>query len=99
MARQVLLIGGPNGAGKTTAATSFLSHYMGVGEFVNADEIARGLSPLNPEAPAVAAGRLFLQRIRELTTSGRSFSFETTCAGKGHVRLLRECRAVGYELQ
>jgi predicted ABC-type ATPase len=65
-------------------------------EFVNADEIARGLSPFNPEGSAVAAGRVMLDRIRALVAAGQSFAFETTCAGRSHARLLRTSRDSGY---
>jgi len=94
--REVIMLGGPNGAGKTTAAASLLPDALGIREFVNADEIARGLSPFNPEGTAVAAGRLMIERIQALARAGESFAFETTCAGRGHARLL--CRAAGYRL-
>ena len=87
---------GPNGAGKTTAASILLPTMLGIREFVNADEIARGLSPFNPEGSAVAAGRLMIERIQVLIQEGKSFALETTCAGRGHVRTLRTCRAAGY---
>jgi len=96
--RDVIMLGGPNGAGKTTAAASLLPGALGIHEFVNADEIARGLSPFNPEGAAVAAGRLMIERIRALAQTGVSFAFETTCAGRGHARLLQTCRAAGYRL-
>jgi predicted ABC-type ATPase len=96
--REVIMLDGPNGAGKTTAAATLLPRALGIREFVNADEIARGLSPFNPEGAAVAAGRLMLARIRALARAGESFGFETTCAGQGYARLLRTCRAAGYRL-
>jgi predicted ABC-type ATPase len=71
---------------------------LGIGEFVNADEIARGLSPFKPETSALAAGRIMLRRMRELASSGKSFAIETTCAGLGHVHLLRRCKAMGYRV-
>ncbi len=91
--KDVVVIGGPNGAGKTTSASVVVPEMLGIMEFVNADEIARGLSPFNPEAQAVAAGRLMLTRMRTLMQDGESFAFETTCAGRGHVRTLQECRS------
>ena len=90
------MLGGPNGAGKTTAAQTLIPTALRIREFVNADEIARGLSPFNPEATAIAAGRLMVERIRALADAGENFAFETTCAGRGHARLLRNCRAAGY---
>ncbi len=96
--KDVFVIGGPNGAGKTTAAGVLIPGHLGIREFVNADEIARGISPFNPEGSAIAAGKLMLQRIGELMRRGESFAIETTCAGRSHVRLLSECRDHGYRL-
>jgi predicted ABC-type ATPase len=95
--KEVIMIGGPNGAGKTTAAPDLLPSTLGVIEFVNADEIARGLSPFDPDTQAIAAGRLMLDRVRALIEAGHSFAFETTCAGRGHIRYLEACRAAGYQ--
>jgi predicted ABC-type ATPase len=96
--KDVVVIGGPNGAGKTTAAAELVPSTFLIREFANADEIARGLSPFNPEAQIISAGRLMLERIRTLARTGESFAFETTCAGRGHARLLRTCRESGYRL-
>jgi predicted ABC-type ATPase len=94
--KNVVMVGGPNGAGKTSWAVRRLRPDFGVDEFVNADEIARGLNPLDPEGNAIAAGRLMLARLRELVSAKQSFGFETTCSGRGHVRLLQDCRKAGY---
>ena len=83
------MLAGPNGAGKTTAASILLPKMLHIWEFVNADEIARGLSPFNPAEAAVAAARLMIERIHILIQEGKSFGFETTCAGRGHVELCR----------
>ncbi|MSP88732.1 MAG: Zeta toxin family protein [Alphaproteobacteria bacterium] len=96
--KDVIVIGGPNGAGKTTAAAWLLPRTLGIPEFVNADEIAHGLSPFNPGGMAFAAGRLMIERIHTLVRAGESFAFETTCAGRGHARLLRLCRTADYRL-
>jgi predicted ABC-type ATPase len=96
--KDVVMIGGPNGAGKTTWAYHQLPETLDIREFVNADEIARGISPLDPEASARAAGRLMIERLNELVSAGCSFAFETTCSGRGHVRLLERCRAAGYRI-
>jgi predicted ABC-type ATPase len=92
------MLGGPNGAGKTTAAQVLVPKSYGVREFVNADEIARGLSPFNPDGVALAAGRLMLRRIDELVFHGESFAFETTCAGRGHALWLKRARAEGWRV-
>lgn len=96
--KDVVVIGGPNGAGKTTAARALLPDVLGIREFVNADEIARGLSPFNEAAVALTAGRLMIERMRLLVQNGESFVFETTCAGRGHIELLRRCRDDGWRV-
>ena len=93
-----MILGGPNGAGKTTAAARLLPADLNIREFVNADEIARGLSPFNPEGSAIPAGRLMIRRIHDLAKTGESFAFETTCAGRSHLRMLQQCRDLGYRL-
>jgi predicted ABC-type ATPase len=94
----IVILGGPNGAGKTTAAQVVLPQQLDIREFVNADEIARGLSPFNPGGAAFAAGRLMLERIRNLVQDRRSFAFETTCAGRSHISLLQRCKAEGWRV-
>jgi predicted ABC-type ATPase len=93
---QVLMIAGPNGAGKTTTAMALLP-YLNIPEFVNADELARGLNPLNPDGQAIAAGKLMLQRMAQLTREGKSFGFETTGASVQHIKTLRRCKENGYK--
>jgi predicted ABC-type ATPase len=58
----IVILGGPNGAGKTTAAQVVLPQQLDIREFVNADEIARGLSPFNPAGAALTAGRLMIEK-------------------------------------
>jgi predicted ABC-type ATPase len=94
----IVILGGPNGAGKTTAAQVVLPEQLDIREFVNADEIARGLSPFNPGGAALAAGRLMIERIQNLVQDRRSFALETTCAGRGHIGLLRRCKADGWRV-
>ena len=60
------IIAGCNGAGKTTASFTVLPEMLNCREFVNADEIAKGLSPFNPEGVAIQAGRLMIDRIIHL---------------------------------
>jgi predicted ABC-type ATPase len=90
------IIGGANGSGKTTAALQILPYFLEVFEYVNADEIAAGLSPFNPESVAVQAGRLMLQRLETLVNAEADFAFETTLAARNFARFLRECKAKGY---
>jgi len=75
--KRLYIIAGCNGAGKTTASFNILPEILDCKEFVNADEIARGLSPFQPEQVAISAGRMMLTRIQELLNNGDNFSFET----------------------
>lgn len=92
------IIAGPNGAGKTTAAYTLLPDMLNAVEFVNADEIARGLSPFNVESVAFEAGRLMLQRIDYLLERGVDFTIETTLSTRSYVSLIRRARALGYTI-
>jgi predicted ABC-type ATPase len=75
-----------------------LPRKLNIDEFVNADEIARGLSPFNPDGSAFAAGRLMLERMRRLASGDREFAIETTCSGRGHINFLRHCRHNGWKI-
>ncbi len=80
--KNLYLIAGCNGAGKTTASFTILPEVLDCREFVNADEIARGLSPFQPEKVAFEAGRIMLHRVEELLSRGETFALETTLATK-----------------
>ena len=96
--KHLYIISGPNGAGKTTASYSVLPKILQCKEFVNADEIARGLSPFNPESVAIEAGRLMLSRIAELLRKNESFSIETTLSTRSYFRLIEKAHQHGYEV-
>lgn len=96
--KHLYIISGPNGAGKTTASYSVLPKILQCREFVNADEIARGLSPFNPESVAIEAGRLMLNRIGELLRRNESFSIETTLSTRSYFRLVEQAHQQGYEV-
>lgn len=97
--KRVIIIAGPNGAGKTTFAREFLPAEAGLPVFVNADLIAAGLSPFNPEVAAIRAGRLMLQEIDAHAAAGRSFAFESTLAGVSYVRRIDAWRKDGYVVE
>ena len=99
MEKTLYIISGCNGAGKTTAAYTVLPEILDCREYVNADEIAKGLSPFNPESVAIEAGRLMLERIDYLMTAGVSFSIETTLATKSYVNLVRRAHKQGYNVK
>jgi len=96
MAKHLYIIAGCNGAGKTTASQTILPKSLLVKEFVNADEIAHGLSPFNPEGVAIEAGRLMLKRIDELLNANESFSIETTLATKSYINIVKRAQRQGY---
>lgn len=92
-----VLIAGPNGAGKSTAAPRLLKGALGVVEFINADLIAMGLSPFDPEGAALAASRVMIQRIEALGAAGISFGLETTLAARTLAPRLKKLIASGYQ--
>lgn len=98
MKRDLYIISGCNGAGKTTASYTVLPEILQCKEFVNADEIAKGLSPFNPESVAIEAGRLMLQRIESLLERKETFSIETTLATKSYINLVRKAQKNGYSV-
>lgn len=94
--KKIIIIAGPNGAGKTTFAGEFLPKEAHCPAFVNADLIAAGLAPFEPERAAFRAGRLMLEEIHNLVRRGESFAFETTLSGRGYARLIPGWREQGY---
>jgi predicted ABC-type ATPase len=97
--KKVVIIAGPNGAGKTTFAREFLPAEAGLPLFVNADLIAAGLSPFDPAAAAIRAGRVMLAEIDRHAAAGRSFAFETTLSGHTYLRRIRSWRDQGFVVE
>jgi len=96
----VVVIAGPNGAaGKTTVAPTLLRDLLQVPEFVNADQIATGLSGFNPQDTAFQAGRLMLSRLHELAREGTDFAFETTLASRSFGPFLGRLKVAGYRFR
>src|ERR1035438_1425680 len=89
------IVAGSNGAGKTTFATEFLPRYAECVNFINPDLIARGLSPFDPNAAMLRAGRLVLERIRDSMRAKTDFAFETTLSGRVYASLIKELRRTG----
>ena len=92
------IIAGPNGAGKTTASYTLLPEMLGCTNFVNADEIARGLSPFSPETVDVQAARIMIARIEELLAQKVDFAIETTLATRSYVQLVKRAQKAGYKV-
>lgn len=92
----IVLLAGPNGAGKSTAAPYLLPAALSVTEFVNADAIARGLSAFAPETVAIAAGRIMLDRARQLAAERKDFALETTLAARSLAPWIRSLASAGY---
>ena len=95
---KLYIIAGCNGAGKTTASFTILPEVLDCKEFINADEIAKGLSPFQPESVAMQAGRIMLARMDELLQKGETFAFETTLATKSYKQKIEWAQANGYEV-
>ena len=96
--KNLYIIAGCNGAGKTTASFTILLEFLDCREFVNADEIARGLSPFQPEKVAFEAGRIMLRRVEELLGRGETFALETTLATKIYQQKIRAAQQQGYSV-
>ena len=94
--KNLFIMAGCNGAGKTTASFTILPEIISCKEFVNADEIAKGLSPFQPETVAFEAGRIMLNRVNELLKGGDTFAFETTLSTKSHKNKVLEAKEKGY---
>lgn len=99
MRPRIIIIAGPNGAGKTTFAREFLPQEASCPVFVNADLLAAGLSPFQPEAAAIQAGRLMLQLLAQHVSKRESFAFETTLSGRGYARQIPQWRKLGYSVE
>ncbi len=96
--KQIYIIAGPNGAGKTTSSRHLLTKFLDINEFVNADEIARGLSPFNPRSLDLTASKLMLERIQTLVEQEKSFAFETTLSGRNYLKSIIDFHKKGYQV-
>jgi len=96
--KQCHIIAGPNGAGKTTFANEFLPIEAECLNFINADLIAQGLSPFQPNKMAIEAGKLMIQHINQCVKKSESFAFETTLSGKGYINKIRDWKTKQYEI-
>ena len=96
--KRLYIISGCNGAGKTTASYTILPEILECDEFVNADEIAKGLAPFNPDAASLQAGRLMLLKIHKLFSLGKDFAIETTLATRSHRNLVNKAHNLGYKV-
>ncbi len=94
----LFIISGCNGAGKTTASYTILPEMLLCKEFVNADEIARGLSPFKPESVAIQAGKIMIGRIKNLIANGTDFALETTLATRTHANVIRYAQENNYKV-
>ena len=96
--KKLYIIAGCNGAGKTTASYTILPEILDCKEFVNADEIAKGISPFQPDKAGIEAGRYLLIRINKLVESGENFAFETTLSTKSYVQFILKAKRLGYQV-
>ncbi len=97
--KQIIIIAGPNGAGKTTFATEYLPNEAQTPTFINADLIATGLNPFQPEKAAFQAGRMMLDMINGCVKRGQNFAFETTLSGRGYARMIPIWQEQGYRVK
>ncbi|MDA3878877.1 MAG: zeta toxin family protein [Prolixibacteraceae bacterium] len=98
MESNLYIISGCNGAGKTTASYTVLPEMLNCEEFVNVDEIAKGLSPFNPDKAAIEAGKLMLKKMHTLIAAKKDFAFETTLSPRSYVNLVQLAHDSGYHI-
>jgi predicted ABC-type ATPase len=98
MSKRLYILAGCNGAGKTTASFQVLPELLNCNEFINADDIAKLISPFNPESAAILAGRVMLSEIQNLIEAGKTFCFETTLSAKSYKNYIRIAQEKGYEI-
>ncbi|MCB1085236.1 MAG: AAA family ATPase [Chlamydiia bacterium] len=98
MSKKILMMAGPNGAGKTTLTHELIARSPLIYEYLNADEIAKGLAPLHPESVVISASKLMLQRLKELLDLEKNFAFETTASGKNYIRYLKQAKERGFSI-
>lgn len=94
---RVVVFAGPNGAGKSTHADAILAE-LNIPTFVNADYIARGLAGQQTDTVALAAGRIMLNRLRELAAAKADFGFESTLSSRSFHPFLLRLKAQGYHV-
>lgn len=97
--KKIYIIAGCNGAGKTTASFTILPEFMHCEQYINADEIARGLSPFHPESVPIEAGKLMISRINDLMKKGETFAVETTLSTHSYVNLIKRAHKSGYMVE
>ena len=97
--KKIIIIAGPNGAGKTTFARDFLPAEAQTLRFINADLIAEGFAPFNPETASLKAGRLMLEEIDACVEAGHSFAFETTLSGLVYLKKIALWQSQGYQVK
>ena len=97
--KKIIIIAGPNGAGKTTFARDFLPKEAQTLRFINADLIAAGLAPFNPETASIKAGRIMIEQIDACVNADQSFAFETTLSGLSYLKKIVRWQTLGYQVK
>jgi predicted ABC-type ATPase len=93
--KEIFIIAGPNGAGKTTFALDLIDAGI-ISHYLNADDIAREISPADPQKANVKAARIFLKRLKQLSIGDESFAFETTLSGLRYMEHIKSWQKEGW---
>jgi predicted ABC-type ATPase len=91
------IVGGTNGSGKSSIYQNS-SELIGSGEFVNADLVARQISPHDTDTASLIAGRRVIERLQHLISHRENFVYETTLSSKQSIQLISTARNSGYRV-
>ena len=94
----MFILAGCNGAGKTTAFKTSLYEILGRPEFINSDEIARGLCPEDVDSVQAEAGRITVKSIHAPLAGDKNFCVETTLATRTFQCHIREAHKNGFKV-
>ena len=90
------IISGANGSGKSTLAVVLLKEKNL--EFLNADEIAKEISPNAINTVPISAGKEYFKRLKLFFDNNKSFAVESTLSGNNIVRIIEKAKELGYKV-
>ena len=90
------ILAGANGSGKSTIAKELLQEHKL--EYVNADDIAKELNPINISKVKISAGKETKKRIESCFKEKLSFAVETTLSGNNYINTFKTAKELKYRI-